>query len=88
MENLVKISPNFKFEEINDAVIVLDIKNGAFFEMDLFSYRLLQLLNNSSKIEVEKSLKDKYVNFNQDEFDSFYNDLCSKEIILLADDNE
>ena len=56
--------------------------------MDLFSYRLLQLLNNSNKIEVEKSLKDKYVNFNKDEFDSFYNDLCSKEIILLADDNE
>lgn len=84
---ILKISENIRFEESGKKIIVLDIEKGNFFEMDQFSLNLLNDIENQNPLNLIPVLENKYKEFNQNEFNSFVEDLCNKGILVEEDES-
>ena len=84
---ILKISENIRFEESGKKIIVLDIEKGNFFEMDQFSLNLLNDIENQNPLNLIPVLEKKYKEFNQNEFNSFVEDLYNKGILVEEDES-
>lgn len=84
---ILKISENIRFEESGKKIIVLDIEKGNFFEMDQFSLNLLNDIESQNPLNLIPVLEKKYKEFNQNEFNSFVEDLYNKGILVEEDES-
>ena len=79
-----KLAPHVSYSETESSLIILDAKNGKFFETNHSAKLILSEIEKNNKFhEIESSLSSKYENFSKKDLEDFLAALVKNEFIYV-----
>ena len=83
MEKILYLNPNNETEEIEEYLYIMSIKNNKVYVFNEFEKNIVLLFDKDKKVEeVSAILKSQYESYDENEFLSFIQNLCQKELLL------